>query len=76
MAILQKSKVPVLGVLTSFPSNPHSATISKEAPKNLALFNATRIAGDLGSFLARFKAEQSPNIEDIDDSGEVEAEGV
>jgi len=67
MAILQKSKVPVLGVLTSFPSNPHTATISKEAPENFALFNVSRIVSDLGWLLAGFKAEQFPNLEDVDD---------
>jgi hypothetical protein len=60
--------VSLLGVLTSFPSNPHSATISKEAPDNFALFNVSRIASDLGWLLAGFTAEQFPNLEDVDDS--------
>jgi hypothetical protein len=66
LAILQNSKVPVLGVLTSFPSNPHSITINENTPEHFATFDVSKVDSDLAKILAGFKADRFPNLIEVD----------
>ena len=61
--VLKHSKIPCLGVLTSFPSNPHFPTLEK-APEHFALFDISGVDVELGKLLAGFKSDQFPDLDD------------
>jgi hypothetical protein len=56
--VLKHSKIPCLGVVTSFPSNPHFPTIGEKAPEHFALFDISRVDVEMGRILAGFKIDQ------------------
>jgi hypothetical protein len=66
LSIIQHSKIPCLGVLTSFPSNPHFPTVGEKAPEHFALFDISHVDADMGRILAGFKLDQFPYLSDAD----------
>ena len=56
--VIQHSKIPCLGVLTLFPSNPYFSTIDEKAPEHFALFDISQVDAKMGRILAGFKSGQ------------------
>ncbi|KAF8642953.1 hypothetical protein AX16_009299, partial [Volvariella volvacea WC 439] len=52
--------VSTLGVLVSFPSNPHLSTINEEleVPEHFALFDVAKVDNNIGQTLAGSKVDQ------------------
>ncbi|KAF8163846.1 hypothetical protein B0H34DRAFT_697262, partial [Crassisporium funariophilum] len=63
--VLKLSNTPCLGIITSFPSNPHFQTIDQQPLEHMALFDSSRIKGELGRMLAQYKDDQFPGFGDI-----------
>jgi len=64
LEVLRRSNVPCLGVLSSFPSNPHLQAINQRAPEHFALFDFSNVEGELGRILIELKADQFPDLDD------------
>jgi hypothetical protein len=72
--VLKNSKIPCLGVLTSFPSKPHFPTIDQKAPEHFALFDISHVDAEMGRVLAGFKSDQFPDLGDAVPDWAVEEE--
>jgi hypothetical protein len=59
--ILNGSEVPCLGVLTSFPSNPQFPTLNEQPPDHFALFDISKVDGEMGQILTGFKDNEFPD---------------
>jgi len=62
--VLNHSKIPCLGILTSFPSNLHFPTTDEKAPEHFALFDISPVDAEMGKILAGFNSDQFPNLRD------------